>query len=184
MCYLDGLNQFHREARQQQAADIVTTAEYELGHFAYRSGAQSAASSHVKGVPAQTGSSVSPTEIVMRTSIVQGASWEDTYVRQLYGNGTACDVKPGSTRQTEVRFVCDSNHQQQQQQQQQQQNAAQQQQTRAQSQKAALVSVSEDSTCHYVAIVTVPALCSHPLFSPELPTVHEIECTEVKDTSR
>ena len=198
-CYLDALNQFHREARQQaagqaaaahgqHAADIITTAEYELGHFAY-SGGQSAASSYAKGVPAQTASTVSPTEIVMRTSIVKGATWEETYVRQLYSDGTACDVKPGSTRQTEVRFVCDSNgqHQQQQQQQQQQNNGQQQQQQqqqRAQPQKAALVSVSEDSTCHYVAVVTVPALCSHSLFSPELPTVHEIECTEVKDTSR
>ena len=194
-CYLDALNQFHREARQQvagqtaalhgqQAADIVTTAEYELGHFA-RSSGQSAASSHAKGVPAQTASTVSPTEIVMRTSIVRGATWEETYVRQLYSDGTACDVKPGSTRQTEVRFVCDSNGPQQQQQQQSNaQQQQQQQQARAQPQKAALVSVSEDSTCHYVAVVTVPALCSHPLFSPELPTVHEIECTEVKDTSR
>ena len=189
-CYLDALNQFHREARQQaashnqHAADIVTTAEYELGQFAH-SHAQSAASSHAKGVPAQTASTVSLAEVVMRTSIVQGASWEDTYVRQLYSNGTLCDVKPGSTRQTEVRFVCDSNNQHQQQQQQQNaQQQQQQQQARAQPQKSALVSVVEGSTCHYVAVVTVPALCSHPLFSPELPTVHEIECTEEKDTSR
>ena len=197
-CYLDALNQFHREARQQQqqqpasqsaqhqphGTDIVTMAEYELGHFVYGNRAHSAATSHAKGGPAQAASSVSPSEVVMRTSIVRGATWEETYVRQLYTDGTACDVKPGSSRQTEVRFVCDSNSQQQQQPQQQQNNAQQQQQARAQPQKAALMSVSEDSTCHYVAVVAVPALCSHPLFSPELPTVHEIECIEVKDTSR
>ena len=36
--------------------------------------------------------------------------------------------------------------------------------------------VKEDSTCHYIADVTVPALCSHPLFRAPVSKKQVVKC--------
>jgi hypothetical protein len=186
-CYLDALNQFHRETTQplppqqrQQggvvAAAVVTTAEYELGHFSHRS-PSSSASSASSSAASSPSPSLSAFEIVSKTRIVTGSSWEESYATQSYAGGTDCEVKHRQARRVEVRFVCSD------------QTAATATvgaaggQTQPQP-AAALLSVSEVSTCEYLAVVSVPALCRHPLFSPALPTVHEIVCSPIDTTDR
>lgn len=84
-----------------------------------------------------------------------------------------CDVLHRQARQVEVRFVCSD-----------QSGAAASNAGQSMSTTPVLMSVNEVSTCEYLAIVSVPALCRHPLFSPALPTVHEIVCTPIADTAR
>ena len=38
------------------------------------------------------------------------------------------------------------------------------------------MTVKEDTTCHYVATVSLPALCHHPLFRPPLSKKQVIKC--------
>lgn len=122
---------------------------------------------------------LTPSELVQRTELVQGLTWEDTFARQWYKDGTPCDIVD-KKRQTEVRFVCD------------QQahthtpptppappNPQQQPPVLAGGPVPSLLSVLEVSTCEYLAVVSVPSLCRHPRFSPALPIVHEIQCVEV-----
>ena len=42
-----------------------------------------------------------------------------------------------------------------------------------------LVKVNEDSTCHYVFDVTVPALCRHPLFRAPVVKTQVIKCLPI-----
>ena len=62
-------------------------------------------------------------------------------------------VGGGIERSTTVRFSCGKNYE--------------------------LVRVNEDSTCHYIFDVSVPALCSHPLFKATLPKSQVIKCLPV-----
>jgi len=43
------------------------------------------------------------------------------------------------------------------------------------------VSVQEDSTCHYVAEITLPPLCRHPLFRPLVQKQRSIKCLPIED---
>ena len=62
-------------------------------------------------------------------------------------------VGGGIERSTTVRFSCGKNYE--------------------------LVRVNEDSTCHYIFDVTVPALCNHPLFKATLPKTQVVKCLPV-----
>lgn len=42
--------------------------------------------------------------------------------------------------------------------------------------------VNEDSTCHYVIEVTVPALCDHPAFKSPLPVRRVVKCIPMQDS--
>ena len=46
--------------------------------------------------------------------------------------------------------------------------------------KYELVRVNEDTTCHYVFDVTVPALCGHPLFKAEMARTQVVKCLPVE----
>lgn len=46
-----------------------------------------------------------------------------------------------------------------------------------------MVSVSEDSTCHYLVDVTVPELCSHPLFKEPVMKKQVMKCLPVAERS-
>lgn len=64
-------------------------------------------------------------------------------------------VGGGIERSTTVRFSCGKNYE--------------------------LVRVNEDSTCHYIFDVTVPALCNHPLFKATLPKTQVVKCLPVPE---
>ena len=160
------------------AATVVTTLEFELGRL-WPTQASTSASSHSASPASSVPSELTPAVQVQRTELVQGLTWEDTFARQLYTEGTPCDVgiRKSRPRQTEVRFLCDQSTP----------HAPPAGPAGAGPTPAAavgpqptLVSVNEVSTCEYLAVVSVPALCRHPRFSPALPTVHEIRCTEVQ----
>ena len=86
---------------------------------------------------------------------------------QEYTNGLVCDhsdvaesiikggnvVGGGVERSTTVRFSCGKNYE--------------------------LVRVNEDSTCHYIFDVTVPALCGHPLFKATVAKTQVVKCLTV-----
>jgi len=42
-----------------------------------------------------------------------------------------------------------------------------------------MVSVKEDSTCHYVIDVTVPTLCHHPLFKAPVSKTQVVKCLPI-----
>jgi len=73
------------------------------------------------------------------------------YVATTYDGGDPCDLT-GEPRSVEVRFVC------------------------AEGGRDALHSVREPSTCAYVAVVGVAALCSHPGFRAREPPTAAIAC--------
>uniref|UniRef100_A0A7S4NB29 MRH domain-containing protein n=1 Tax=Odontella aurita TaxID=265563 RepID=A0A7S4NB29_9STRA len=64
-------------------------------------------------------------------------------------------VDGGIQRATTVRFSCGKNYE--------------------------LVKVNEDSTCHYVFDVTVPALCKHPLFKAPVVKTQVVKCLPIDD---
>ena len=150
---------------------VVTVLEYDLGRFV-PSTSPSSASSHSTRTSSSIPAELTPSIIVQGTELVQGVTWEDTYARQVYTQGTACGLPNlvHKQRRTELRFVCD--------------------QSVAHSSSSypppapSILSLSEVSTCEYLAIVSVPALCRHPSFSPAMPLVHEIQCVEIEPTSK
>ena len=206
LCYLDGLHQFHRETTQPSNAaanaaahhsispssvaagsshaasplsgsapplgpTVVTVLEFDLGRFLPSSSPSSASSQSARSsstLPPE----LTPELIVQGTELVQGVSWEDTYARQLLTQGTPCGLPNlvHKQRKTELRFVCDQ---------------ATAHTAAGHSPPApSILSLSEVATCEYLAVVSVPALCRHPSFSPKLPTVHEIHCVEVQPNGR
>lgn len=80
---------------------------------------------------------------------------EDTYVSQLYTDGTECDLTH-RPRQVDVHFVCREGSQQ------------------------AVLGVKETSTCHYEMQVLVPDLCFHKDFAPVRAPVQTIVCKPVR----
>lgn len=81
-----------------------------------------------------------------------GLVCEDSDVAQSIIKGGNV-VGGGIERSTTVRFSCGKNYE--------------------------LVRVNEDSTCHYIFDVTVPALCHHPLFKARLPKTQVVKCLPV-----
>ena len=90
------------------AATVVTTLEFDLGRF-LPSSAPSSASSHETRPSSSPPPELTPFYIANGTELVQGATWEDTFARQIYVDGTPCGLAPlvHKARKTEVRFVCD-----------------------------------------------------------------------------
>lgn len=95
---------------------------------------------------------------------------EGTYFEVEYTNGAVCDdaevtdsavvaggVKGGIARASSVRFYCDDDYS---------------------------LMVSEDSTCHYIVKVTLPELCSHPLFRVPVMKKQVVKCLPVEEDER
>jgi len=85
-----------------------------------------------------------------------GLGGNGAYYFQEYTNGDACineDVEDsaayGTKRATTVRYYCGNSLQ---------------------------MTVKEDSTCHYVVDITVPALCGHPLFKAPISKRQVVKC--------
>lgn len=106
-------------------------------------------------------------EVVDRT--LGARSGNGAYFVQEYTGGDVCDhtdvtdsaVKSGKVgeghleRATTVRFFC--------------------------GQELQLVSINEDSTCHYVVDVVIPDLCHHPLFKAPVPKKTVVKCLPAED---
>lgn len=75
---------------------------------------------------------------------------DPTYFEMEYTMGTRCDLT-NELRSTTVHFICGE--------------AADQ-----------FVSIKEDRSCHYKAIIATPRLCRHPSFSKEIPSARKIRC--------
>jgi hypothetical protein len=80
---------------------------------------------------------------------------DPTYFELEYKGGTTCDLT-GEKRATTVQFVC------------------------GEGPTDAFVSIKEDRSCHYKAMIATPKLCKHPLFKKEVPTTHLIKCENRK----
>jgi len=76
---------------------------------------------------------------------------EETYFEREYGGGTECDLT-GEKRATTVQFVC------------------------GEGPLDVFVSIKEDRSCHYKAVVSTPRLCRHPSFRKERPATHVVRC--------
>lgn len=84
------------------------------------------------------------------TMRVNQAEGDPTYFELEYTQGTSCDLT-GQLRATTVQFICGE--------------AADQ-----------FVSIKEDRSCHYKAVISTPRLCRHPAFAKELPSSQKITC--------
>ena len=73
-----------------------------------------------------------------------------TYIELEYTGGTECDLT-GEHRATTVQFICGEGADQ-------------------------FLSIKEDRSCHYKAIISTPRLCRHPSFRKQIPTFHKIKC--------
>lgn len=101
-------------------------------------------------------SSSSATAASIRSKNSLGLGGNGAYYVQEYTDGDACineDVEDsaayGTRRATTVRYYCGTSLQ---------------------------MTVKEDSTCHYVVDITVPALCGHPLFKPPVSKKQVVKC--------
>jgi protein OS-9 len=103
-------------------------------------------------------------EQLARTRVVQGASWEDSYVSQHYEDGTLCDLS-GRPRQAETRLYCSPEGDGE----------------TGTNSLGAIRAVTESSTCQYIVTIATPLLCAHPLFRPRVPSLLEIACTPIDD---
>jgi hypothetical protein len=161
---------------------VVTVLEYDLGRFLPSSTSPTSASSTASQTSSTVPPELTPAQIVRGTEIVQGLTWEDTFARQRFTAGTPCGLPDlvNKARRTEVRFVCDQSgalghsHAQ----------PPSNPHSTTPSTSPSFLSLTEVSTCEYVAVVSVPSLCRHPKFSPSLPTVHEIKCVELPHTGK
>ena len=102
------------------------------------------------------GSSSSSNGSSSRSKKGLGLGGNGAYYFQEYTNGDICDdddveesAAYGTKRSTTVRYYCG--------------NALQ-------------MTVKEDSTCHYVVDITVPALCGHPLFKAPVSKKQVMKC--------
>lgn len=88
------------------------------------------------------------------TSVVHpgGPRTGKSYASQWYENGDKCDLT-GHPRRTELRVRCNPD-----------------------AERAQLVSVTESSTCQYVALVEGPELCAHDDFRPRSKPMRTIVC--------
>lgn len=82
---------------------------------------------------------------------------DPTYFALEYTDGTECDLT-GEKRATTVQFVC------------------------GEGPTDSFVSIKEDRSCHYKAVVSSPRLCRHPSFRKERPSAHTVRCT--RDTQK
>eukprot|EP01026_Neomeris_dumetosa_P005958 TRINITY_DN11830_c0_g1_i2.p1 TRINITY_DN11830_c0_g1~~TRINITY_DN11830_c0_g1_i2.p1 ORF type:complete len:336 (-),score=23.86 TRINITY_DN11830_c0_g1_i2:224-1231(-) len=91
---------------------------------------------------------------------ISGKAGDSTqYVSLQYDQGENCDLT-NEPRETEVRFACRPDL----------------------PDKNTIVQIKEPSTCKYVMIIAMPALCSHPDFAVGSPDVHQILCQLVPST--
>lgn len=85
--------------------------------------------------------------------VIRPASSPDTVAYAVpYGNGANCEIT-GGPRAAEIHYVC-----------------------MGVESPTHLVSVKEDSTCHYIAVVHTPYLCQHPKFSAIQEQTVRISC--------
>jgi len=153
-CYLKSIQQLHREHRpiaptgstggattgapgqapSAPAVELVTVAEFDLGHMP---------------------KDLSLGGVEKMTKVVEGETMEETYVSQMYENGSRCDVGDRQDRKTEVRFYCDPNE------------------------PHALESIVETSSCVYLLKVRTSLLCSDALFAVAEPDIVQITCQPV-----
>lgn len=134
-CFQEGITQFHKEKvsvkpsdpEAEPRAETVVTAEFDLGHL---------------------GASGSEAQLQV---VVVDNSWQESYVSQVFTDGTSCDLT-GELRRTEVRHFCDPNE------------------------ASKLRSVEETSSCQYRAVVHTRALCALKELAPAQPKVREIVC--------
>lgn len=68
-----------------------------------------------------------------------------------YTGGTVCDLT-GEVRATTVQFIC------------------------GEGPVDVFVSIKEDRSCHYKAVISTPKLCRHPSFRKEKPPTHVVHC--------
>eukprot|EP00743_Colponemidia_sp_Colp-15_P003944 GILK01004254.1.p1 GENE.GILK01004254.1~~GILK01004254.1.p1 ORF type:complete len:382 (-),score=51.63 GILK01004254.1:129-1274(-) len=144
-CYGRHIKQFHQEKQGEQ---IVQTSEFMLGYY------NQAANEEL----VRAKNTIISKEFTVES--VRSPFRQKTY-RQIYSNGTACDVTTGK-RRAEVRFQCPPTPEESQ---------------------TLLTSVEEISTCNYRLTVSCPLLCSHPELA--VPTEesfsHTIKCRRKQD---
>lgn len=137
-CFLKDVTQSHYEAVPVPAGttppttpEMQTTVEYSLGKFPHY------------------------TDLEQSGVLVKGDTPEESYFKQVYRDGTVCDIGNKQPRETEVRFYCSA------------------------AESAAIKGVNEVGSCSYVLHLHTMLLCTHPAFEPKAKKAHEIVCLPV-----
>jgi hemimethylated DNA binding protein len=155
-CFMKSLRQFHQEKGKGakasgNAEEATITQEYTLGAYWLPPGHALTAESATDDEADEPQGTVSDDDF--RGEMLEDPKTKRKYWRQLYGNGTSCDVT-GAPRETEVRVFCapgDPSH---------------------------LASVAETSTCRYTLEFNTNLLCKHPSYvvDKKKETTESIRC--------
>lgn len=82
------------------------------------------------------------------------------YFEVIMGNGTMCDLKPNTPRETKVLYVCYVHG------------------------KHEIFSFKEVATCQYELVILSALLCEHPKYKPQENVEHMIHCVSVGDAPK
>mmetsp|Transcript_21784 Transcript_21784/g.54290 ORF Transcript_21784/g.54290 Transcript_21784/m.54290 type:complete len:429 (-) Transcript_21784:320-1606(-) len=166
-CFPKSIRQFHQEKIKSsgQPDSTSVTQDYLLGR--YWSPDTASSSKQPPPPPAEAEApkegAVKPAQdaSLLRGELLEDAKTRRVYWKQVYGNGTHCDLteKP---RESEVRLQC------------------------APSEPSFLVSVEEVSTCRYLVVFSTNLLCNHRAFIGEKDkaSVEEIQCEPLDEAGQ